>query len=674
MNRNDRCKQCGLVPDAQHEPGTLVKSGRFQDQEEAAFATLSIVRASGRAILSIGTFGLLVMLLWASLSQGSLSLSREMASLQYLSPRPGAMLVSRETTISVRHGDPIAGRTVIDGLFQVEGAKSGLLDGETILADDGRTVIFAPDKPFSPGERVSVTLRSGLRTIYGERVHGLSWRFSVSAKRMTEPNDRLMEDLILSELPGEQLEVERMPVSASPAHVTLPADFPNISVTVPASNTAEGLILVSHMTFRFWEDRTFLLILDDQGEPVYYKASTPGKMLWDFQKQPNGMLSYYDQVTHLHHVMNADYQEVGTYRPGNGYWGDFHDFWLSPGGDSMYLIYDEQQIDMSQIVPGGVPTATVIGLIVQELDPSRNVVFEWRSWDHFNITDTTVSLTAPTIRYVHGNALERDLDGNILISSRNLDEITKIDRQTGEMIWRFGGKNNQFTVLNDHRPFSHQHDIVVLPNGHYTLFDNGNDLDPPYSRGLEYELDEAARTARVVDSYRHTPDIFAMGMGSTRRLPNGNLIIGWGANLTVLTEFRPDGSTALEMMFDRATSYRAQRVPWQGWPTWSPTLVNLPAGSGSTLYVSWNGATEIASYRVDAGLSANPDTFVPVGLVDKSGFETEIDISDLIDDYCYFRVMPIDNQGQETQYSETVLAANSSCDLRYYLPLTSASG
>ncbi len=136
---------------------------------------------------------------------------------------------------------------------------------------------------------------------------------------------------------------------------------------------------------------------------------------------------------------------------------------------------DRQHIDMSLIVPGGNPNAIVIGLIIQEIDENKNVVFQWRSWDHFNIIDAIyIDLTLPIVDYVHGNALELDNDGNILLSSRHLNEITKIDRVTGEMIWRMGGVHNQFTIVNDTIPFHYQHDIRRIANGNITLYDNGN--------------------------------------------------------------------------------------------------------------------------------------------------------------------------------------------------------
>jgi hypothetical protein len=129
---------------------------------------------------------------------------------------------------------------------------------------------------------------------------------------------------------------------------------------------------------------------------------------------------------------------------------------------------------MSQLVSGGNPNATVIGNTVQELDENHNVVFEWRSWDNFEITDAVhENLTNNTIDYVHMNSIAIDYDSNIVISSRHLSEVTKINRKTGEIMWRFGGENNQFTLVNDTYGISYQHDARPVPGkpDQYTIFD-----------------------------------------------------------------------------------------------------------------------------------------------------------------------------------------------------------
>jgi hypothetical protein len=143
-----------------------------------------------------------------------------------------------------------------------------------------------------------------------------------------------------------------------------------------------------------------------------------------------------------------------------------------------------------------------------------------------------------------------------------MDEITKISRTTGDVMWRLGGKHNQFTFLNDTLRFTYQHDIRRLPNGNITLFDNGNFHAPPCSRAVEYKLDEQAKTAELVWEYRHVPCLQAAATGNVQRLPNGNTLISWGTEHTV-TEVRPDASTALELNFSASfNTYRTLRYPW----------------------------------------------------------------------------------------------------------------
>jgi len=156
-----------------------------------------------------------------------------------------------------------------------------------------------------------------------------------------------------------------------------------------------------------------------------------------------------------------------------------------------------------------------------------------------------------------------------------MDEITKIDRQTGEIIWRWGGKNNQFTFVNDTLHFLHQHAIRRLASGNVTLFDNGDFRYPILSRGVEYALDEQAKRATLVWQYRKTPDVYASAMGYVQRLPGGNSIIGWGATNPTLTEVTPDGHIALELAFPTGVySYRAFRFPWR------PVATGVKAAAG----------------------------------------------------------------------------------------------
>jgi hypothetical protein len=144
-----------------------------------------------------------------------------------------------------------------------------------------------------------------------------------------------------------------------------------------------------------------------------------------------------------------------------------------------------------------------------------------------------------------------------------MDEVTKIDRITGDILWRMGGKNNQFTFTSDPIPFSHQHAAKWLPNGNLVLFDNGNLRLPHFSRAVEYALDQGAKTATLVWQYRLNPDVFGPAFGDVQRLANGNTLICWGATVPLLTEVAPDGTIVSEMaLAPGVSSYRAFRFEW----------------------------------------------------------------------------------------------------------------
>ncbi|HMK39353.1 MAG TPA: aryl-sulfate sulfotransferase [Bacteroidota bacterium] len=344
----------------------------------------------------------------------------------------------------------------------------------------------------------------------------------------------------------------------------------------------------------------YAMVLDNAGNPAAYRKTAPFSNN-DFKVQPNGLLSY-ASVTGVagavgiaktvEMVLDSTLAVVDSFRCGNGYTADFHEFLLLPNGHAYMMAYDPQVVDMSVVVPGGKPNAVVYGSIIQELDAAKNVVFQWRSWDYIPITDCYDDLTASTFDYIHVNSIEVDTDGNLLVSCRETAEILKIDHVTGDIVWRWGGKHNQFTFIGDNAAnapnyFSYQHDVRRIPGGHITLMDNGNQHKPPYSRGAEYALDETGMTATLVWEYRHVPDVFDPAAGSVQRLPNGNTLIGWGtANFlgvgdVAVTEVRPDKSMAYEMSMPKGLfSYRAFRYPWKsGLPSASVDMYDLHPGA-----------------------------------------------------------------------------------------------
>ena len=266
----------------------------------------------------------------------------------------------------------------------------------------------------------------------------------------------------------------------------------------------------------------------------------------------------------------------------------------------------------------------------------------------YDITDTSISLLGDRIDYMHCNSVERDLDGNLLISSRDLDEVSKINWDTGEVMWRLGGKRNEFAFVNaagaEHIHFVKQHDARRVPNGNITVFDNRMGAST-YSRAVEYEVDEVNKIATLVWEYRHSPDLFGHVMGNVQRQDDGTTIIGWGAARTTLSEINSEGNLVFELALPQSMqSYRAFKYPWTGRPDGPPYVIVRRDPPTVTLTYSWNGATGVAAYRIYGDTSEVPTTLLTVQ--DKTGYENSTVITDPASSEFNFRVVPIDEMGK----------------------------
>jgi hypothetical protein len=504
----------------------------------------------------------------------------------YISPLPGSKYLSPSTNIIIRTIGRFAPSTFDDSsILSVSGSESGRHFGQLSLSEDRSTFFFVPEIPFTAGERVTVRTNRRLRTQEGFIIEPLSFQFEIG---QSIPSSQLSMVRLESTSPeigidlGKIIYDNHSRLESSSQSGSFPNDFP-LPVITQLDNPASGSIFIGtykmglagyHLQYVTYikSDRQYLMILNDKGEPKYWKEVAVETT--DFKPQPNGHLTYYDFSFGYYLELDSSFNIVDSYKCGNGYSTNAHELRVLADGHSLLLGDDPQSVDMSQIVPGGSTNALVYGMVIQELDRQKQVVFQWRSFDHFSITDAThEELTSESIDYVHPNALELDSDGNILLSSRHLDEITKINRTTGEIMWRWGGKQNQFQFVNDTQFFSHQHSIRRTTVGTYILFDNGNYREQEFSRGVEYVLDQEKKTATLIWQYRHTPDIFSIAMGSIERLSNGNTIIGWGTASDAFTEVHPDGSVALDVQLpDSIVSYRAVKYDWP--QVGSQTVVN----------------------------------------------------------------------------------------------------
>ncbi|NQY09602.1 MAG: aryl-sulfate sulfotransferase [Flavobacteriales bacterium] len=352
--------------------------------------------------------------------------------------------------------------------------------------------------------------------------------------------------------------------SAPSKSLEVPDEFPQIFVDL-YGETGEGDIFLTTAGSMNGYNR---VIIDNYGDILFYEEGRA----YDFKMINDNQLVYCDfsSTPRKFYVTDSLYAKVDSFECGNGYKTDWHDIEILPNGNALMLCEDKRLIEMSDW--GGDSNAVVSGGIIQEIDATtKDVLFEWSSFDHFDYEDGLhdVDVTREFFSYVHINSIQLDDDGNIIISCRNMDEATKIDRSTGDIIWRLGGKNNQFEFTNDTGMFCSQHHVRRIENGNITLYDNSR-YEERHSRAVEYELDEVEMTATMVWEQYHDKIDKAIVMGSIQRLENGNSLIDWGSTAVQeanITEYDADGTKVLEIFIDSImyvkTSYRAYRFKWR---------------------------------------------------------------------------------------------------------------
>ncbi|MEO5675044.1 MAG: arylsulfotransferase family protein [Chitinophagales bacterium] len=521
------------------------------------------------------------------------------AQYQYISPQPDSKYHNPSTNIILRNGNLVdeSSLTTKD-IFNVVGSLSGEHPCKVKLAEKGKTIILQPEQPFTHGETVSVTIGNGIQTASRQKIEGISFNFNIRQAKTAEENQR-----IASQMSQLYLEEYGAYNTRSPQPPPAPG-FPSFTIDTNV-NPAPGVVFWSNFNFFTGLDDHYCIIKSN-GDSVFGKYDTI--IYNDFDLNKNGYPTVYNDKDSAFLVLDSNYYRIAKYQMGNGYKADPHEFIIDPDGTHFMLAYDPEIVDMTVYNSTYQPNATVIGCIFQVLDNNNNVIFQWRSWDHYSILDGDhINFALGVIDYCHANSIEPDNDGNLIISCRNMSELTKVERSTGNILWRWGGLNNQFTFINDSAKFSYQHDARRISNGNVTLFDNGNYHVPARSYGKEYILDEVNKTATLTWKYSRAisgGNLYAKAMGNMQRLPNGNNFICWGLALNQptapkITELDINDNIVWELSLDVSEAiYRAHRHEWEPCARPSATKIYVDAITATTAKVRWLGASNATSYDV----------------------------------------------------------------------------
>lgn len=436
--------------------------------------------------------------------------------------------------------------------------------------------------------------------------------------------------------------------------VALPFDFPDIHVNKYSNETAPGKIFFGS-TFLDTGIGNYLVICENDGTPFFFRKfprKSDGRGSGEFQLQPTGVLTAYLFEPEFYIAFDTTFTIVDTFQCGNGYQTDPHELTITPEGHALLIANEYKTVDMSKIVDGGNPNATVIGNHIQELDINKNIIFEWNCWEHMKIEDAIhENLRASSIDYMHMNAVSVDYDGHLIVSCRHLSEISKINRHTGEFMWRFGGVNNQFRFINENLEFSYQHYVRPVPGkpNYYTLFDNGNYRNPQFSRAVEYKLNPISMTAEKTWEFRYEPDRYIFMLGSVQRFENQNTMINWSTWPPLFAnEVDFAGNILYEFEVEGISSNRVRRYQWNGVAK-KPYLVAEAHDAGVVLIFNKFGDKDLESYIVYGGTS--PTELVAMDITDQTfSYITELENTTTY----YFKVCALYSDGRRSDFSDLI--------------------
>ncbi|GAB7342192.1 hypothetical protein MBLNU457_g0444t1 [Dothideomycetes sp. NU457] len=317
-----------------------------------------------------------------------------------------------------------------------------------------------------------------------------------------------------------------------------------------------------------------------------------------------------------------------------------HEFTVLDNGCSALLMFDRIIDRNSTDIPGAQEFEyPYLDDCIMEIDiATRRAEFEWCplkngvSPEESFVHDPSIE---PLRDYFHGNSVDKFQNGDYLLSGRHVSTLYRISRVDGSILWRLGGRESDFVADFN---FSMQHDARVVSENSttivLTLLDNAinhYEGQTPTSSSSSAKMialytTEAPMRAELLRQWNRPDGELSKLRGNVQMLENGNTFVGWSKQ-GYISEHTSDGKVVLEAQFtsSRFSTYRAYKSPFVGSPSERPAIKSFRYGTGrsslTVSYVSWNGATEVATWMLK-GYNSGSDLFQEIGRVPKKGFET----------------------------------------------------
>ncbi len=530
-----------------------------------------------------------------------------------VSPEPGTPDASPATQISFLGG---AGTKVAD--VSVKGSSSGAHSGVLRAYSTGTGESFLPTHPFTPGERVTVhaTITAGPSTGSVTTSFTIAHQYAVSQKQFPinpgDSRDIQHYSTAPALAPSTVQILTPAKAGASPGDLFL-APYQGKGVAGPMITDQAGNLIWFHPLPANVAATNFR-VEEYEGKPVL--AWWQGRILEVGFGQGEVVLA------------NSSYEQIAHIRAGNGYHEDLHEIRITPEGTAWIDAFDPIRMNLSSV--HGSANGIINDSVVEEVDIKTGLVmWEWHAIGHIPLSESRKGLPSASSSpwdYVHINSVDPGTSGDLLVSSRSTWTLYDLSLHTGAINWRLGGSRSNFKGSSSTRTFW-QHDAEFQPGGQISVFDNGS--DPPeekQSRGLILSPNLSSHTVTLVKAFTNpSRTLLASSQGSMISLPGGNWLMGYGG-LPDFTEFSAAGHVLLDGRLGKnVQDFRTYLSPWNGQPKTAPAVLVKAAGATMSVSVSWNGATQVASWRVLAGASSS--SLATAATAAKSGFQTTISAS-----------------------------------------------
>jgi Arylsulfotransferase (ASST) len=397
-------------------------------------------------------------------------------------------------------------------------------------------------------------------------------------------------------------------------------------------------------------------------QPTPSSPAEPVLVWWEGDVQPTGAVTKGEWF-----VVDEHYHQVGTLKARSPWITSLHDAVIV--GPNIWVTSYRHVKGKYKKWQG-----TVYDAGIQEYNlKTGKLVYQWDALKGPGQTIPLSESKQPTPRKgglwdaYHLNSLQVLPNGNLLFSLRNTWAVYLFNPKTKKFLWTLGGNRSSFKSIAKNARFAWQHDARLISgtgtgkSEKLSLFNDNCTYIPPRvtcqgpSEGMVLNLNTPGGKATLVKGYQHQPGFKAQFLGSMQVLPNGNALVGWGSPYSNFTEFSRSGKALLDVSWPhKDQSYRVKFAPasgsgaWIGTPYYAPSGVAKTTKGKTTVYASWNGATEVAKWQVFAGSSAS--SLAPVATHSRSGFETKITLSK---SYSAYQVQALDSGGHVLATSKT---------------------